>query len=179
MRLRGEKIYLQAITNLDKDYFYTIATKSDGAKFWYDDKQREKRLKSAFFKDWNEGHFYIRKPLAGQCFWIIVNSKKVGVIAYNVIDEKNQQTEIDIIIGSEEDMGKGYGSDAIKTLCGYIFEKLKLKKIWIEVRANNPRAIKAYQKAGFKKECVLKENEYFQGELVDCVRFGLLREDFA
>lgn len=105
-------------------------------------------------------------------------SKKIGVIAYNVVDQQNQSTEIDIIIGDESDMDKGYGSDAIKTLCAYIFEKLKLKKIWLEARANNPRAIKAYLKAGFKQECVLKGKEFFQGELVDCVRLGMEREDF-
>lgn len=179
MDLKGKNVHLVAITNLDKDYFYTIATQSDGAKFWYDDKRLEKRSKSAFFKDWTEEHFNVRKTRAGQCFWIIADEKKVGVIAYNVVDEQNQQTEIDIIIGSKEDMGKGYGSDAIRTLCSYIFKKLKLNKVWLEARANNPRAIKAYQKAGFKKERILKNKEYFQGELVDCVRFGLLRKDFA
>lgn len=179
MKLEGGKICLQSITNSDKNYFYTIATKSYGAKFWYDDKRREKRSKSAFFKDWHEGYFNARKPKSGQCFWIIGNSKKIGVIAYNAIDEQNQKTEIDIIIGNEEDVGKGYGSDAIKTLCSYIFDKLKLNKIWIEARANNPRAIKAYQKAGFKKEGILKEENYFQKKFVDCIRLGLLRKDFS
>jgi RimJ/RimL family protein N-acetyltransferase len=178
MKIKGEKITLQAITNSDKDYFYTIATKSDGAKFWYDDGQREKRSKEAFFKDWNEGHFEIEKPMSGQCFWIIADDKKIGVIAYNVVDEKNKQTEIDIIIGDEEDMNKGYGSDAIHTLCEYIFKTLKLNKVWIEARMNNPRAVKAYKKAGFKEEAVLEKSDFFQGEYVDCVRLGLLRKNF-
>jgi len=178
MKLQGEKIYLQSITNSDKDYFYIIATKSDGAKFWYDKKQREARSKSAFFKDWHEGYFNIKKTKAGQCFWIMQDKKKVGVIAYNTIDAQNKKTEIDIIIGDATNMGKGYGSDAIKTLCGYIFDKFGLNKIWIEARANNPRAIQAYQNTGFKKEGILREEDYFNGEFVDCVRLGILKKEF-
>jgi len=159
--------------------FYTLATQSDGALFWYDDKQREKRSKKAFFRDWHEGYFDSGKPKAGHCFWIMVAEEKVGVIAYNAIDEHNQKTEIDIIIGSEKDMGKGYGSDAIQTLCHYLFDRFQLNKIWIEARANNPRAVKAYQKAGFKKEGILKEEDHFQGKFIDRVRLGLLRKDFS
>lgn len=169
---------LQAVSESDKDDFYTMATKSDGARFWYDEDEREMRSKTAFFEDWTEGYFDVGKPDSGQCFWIIAEGKKVGVIAYNIIDEKSKKSELDIIIGSEEDMGKGYGSAAIKTLCKYLFEELKLNKVWIEARGNNPRAIQAYQKAGFKKEGVLREDDFFQGEFVDSVRLGMLSKDF-
>lgn len=172
MQIKGNKIILRAITNSDKDYFHTIATKSYGAKFWYDNLQREKRSKDAFFKDWNEGYFSLKKPKAGQCFWIIVKKKKIGVIAYNKID-KHKNAEVDIIIGDKEDMNRGYGSDAIKTLCAFLLKRLKVNKVWIEARINNPRAIRAYEKAGFKKEKILKKKDFFQGEFVDCIRLEM------
>jgi len=75
-------------------------------------------------------------------------------------------------------MGKGYGSDALKTLIKYLFENFNINKIWIEARVNNPRAIRAYEKAGFKKEGVLREEDYFEGKFVDCIRFGILRKEF-
>ncbi|MFA6549809.1 MAG: GNAT family protein [Candidatus Gracilibacteria bacterium] len=172
MQIKGDKIILCAITSSDKDYFYTIATKSYGAKFWYDDIKREKRSKTAFFNDWAEGYFDPKKPKEGQCFWMIAQEKKIGVIAYNKIDENNN-AEIDIIIADEEDMNKGYGTDAIKTLCEFLLKKLKVNKVWIEARMNNPRAIKAYQKAGFKKEKILEKKDFFQGEFVDCIRLEM------
>ncbi len=67
-------------------------------------------------------------------------------------------------------MGKGYGTDALKTLAKYLFDNFDVSKVWIEARANNPRAIRAYEKAGFKKETLLEKADYFEGELVDKVR---------
>ena len=56
--------------------------------------------------------------------------------------------------------------------------KLDVNKIWIEARANNTRAIRAYEKVGFKKEGLLREENYFEKKFVDCVRFGILRKEF-
>jgi RimJ/RimL family protein N-acetyltransferase len=50
--------------------------------------------------------------------------------------------------------------------------------VWIEARANNPRAVRAYEKVGFKKEGLLREEDYFDGRFVDCVRFGILKKEF-
>ena len=131
----------------------------------------------AFFNDWKDYFFDINKPEQGQCFWIKTDDKKIGVVCYSEFDKQNKKTELDIILGDKEDLGKGYGVDAIKALIKYLFMNFNLNKIWIEARGNNPRAIKAYQKAGFQKEGLLKEEDYFNGEFVDCVRFGILRNE--
>lgn len=108
----------------------------------------------------------------------MVDGKKIGQINYNKIDERNKKTEIDIIIGDKEDIGKGYGPNAMRTLIKYLFKNFDINKVWVEPRANNPRAIKAYKKVGFKKEGLLQEEDYFRGKFVDCVRFGILRKEF-
>lgn len=179
MQIKGEQVVLEPITEKDKQGFFYIATKSDGAKLWYDNKRREKRTAKAFFADWHAGYFNIRKPFLGQCFWICVGNEQVGVVAYNTIDACNKKTEVDIIIGDKKYMGKGYGPDALHTLCSYIFSHLDVNKIWIEARANNLRAIAAYKKAGFKQEGILKEENFFAGKFVDCVRLGMLRKNFT
>ena len=178
MILKGEKVTLVPIKPEEKDEFYELATKSYGSKFWHDKEETKKLTKEKFFKDWNEGYFDVNSPEKGQCFWIIVNGRKIGQVNYNKIDLQNKKVEVDIIIGSEEDMSKGYGSDSLRTLMKYLFEKLGVNKIWIEARGNNPRAIKAYEKAGFKKEGLLRGENYFEGKFVDCVRFGILRKEF-
>lgn len=58
--------------------------------------------------------------------------------------------EFDIIIADDKHKGKGYGSDALQTLSRYLFKEMGVQKCWIEVITGNPRAVKAYRKAGFK-----------------------------
>jgi len=179
MEIKGEKVTLIPIRLEERDEFYKLATESYGSQFWYDRKEKAERTKEDFFRDWHEGYFDSSRPFDGQCFWIVVNRRKIGQVNYNKIDKWNKNVEVDIIIGTKEYLGKGYGSDALKTLIKYLFKNFDLNKIWIGARANNPRAIKAYEKAGFKKEAVLRETDYFKGKFVDCVIFGILRKEFS
>lgn len=178
MKIEGEKIILVPIRPEEKDEFYKLVTESYGSKFWYDEERKTKRTKEDFFRDWNEGYFDSNSPERGQCFWIIANKERIGQINYNKVDLKNKKIELDIIIGAEKNMGKGYGSDALKTLIKYLFDNFDINKVWISARTNNPRAIAAYKKVGFKKECVLHKKDYFEGKFVDCVRFGILKKEF-
>lgn len=178
MELKGENVVLVPVRPEEKDQFYDLATKSYGSKFWYDDEYKKILTREKFFRDWNEGYFDLKSPEKGQCFWIILNKRKIGVIVYNKIDVKNKKVEIDIIIGEKENLGKGYGSDSLKTLIKFIFEKLDVNKIWIEARGNNSRAIGAYELVGFKREGLLREENYFEGKFVDCIRLGILRKEF-
>ncbi len=168
MEIKGEKIVLVPIKPEEKDEFYKLAAESEGSKFWYSDRGLAAPTREAFFQDWRDGYFDTNLPEKGQCFWITVDGEKIGQINYNEIDLAGKQVELDIIIGSEKNMGKGYGTDSLKILIKYLFDNFAINKIWIEPRANNSRAIKAYEKAGFKKE----------GNLVDKVKFVILRSGF-
>jgi len=178
MQIKGERITLVPIELEEKDKFYKLATESYGSKFWYDEEEKAKRTRERFFKDWHDGYFDLSLPEKGQCFWIVVKGEKIGQANYNKIDLENKNVELDIIIGDRENMGKGFGPDALKTLMKYLFSNFDINKIWIGARANNQRAVEAYEKTGFKKEGLLREQDYFEGKFVDVVRFGILRREF-
>jgi RimJ/RimL family protein N-acetyltransferase len=178
MEIKGEKVILAPIKLKEKGEFYNLVTKSYGSIFWYDKKDKKWTKKENFFKRWNKGYFGRSPSEKGQCFWIILGNKKIGQINYNPIHKRNKNVELDIIIGDKKNMGKGYGIDALRTLIKYLFEKFDINKVWIEARVNNPRAIKAYRRLGFKKEGLLREENYFGGKFVDCIRFGILRKEF-
>ncbi len=57
---------------------------------------------------------------------------------------------IDLFIGEEEYLGKGYGTEILRKFTRLLFEKYQAQKIVIDPNADNIRAIKSYQKAGFK-----------------------------
>lgn len=83
------------------------------------------------------------------CHFIIILDKKViGHISLN--KRKNKWYETQIIIGGKKYWGKGYGSKAIKLLIKRA-KGLGISKIYLEVRPNNARAIRAYENCGFHK----------------------------
>lgn len=179
MKINGKSVTLVPIKLKERNEFYNLATQSYGSKFWYDDEEKATRTKEDFFNDWNKAYFDMNSPKKGQCFWILAEGEKIGQINYNQIDTKNKRAELDIIIGSKDYMGKGYGFDALKALIKFLFDNFDLNKIVIEARGNNSRAIRAYQKVGFKKEGLLREEDYFENQFIDCVRLGLLKKDWT
>ena len=57
-------------------------------------------------------------------------------------------------ISHSEERGKGIGTWATEVTRDFAFEKLKLHRLELEVYSFNPRAERAYLKAGFRKEGV-------------------------
>jgi RimJ/RimL family protein N-acetyltransferase len=92
-------------------------------------------------------------PELGRCFLIVVAGEPVGHVMYNDIAERarRKQVELDIWMRSEEFCGKGYGSDALDALCRYLNERFGVEDFMVQPSARNPRAIRAYEKLGFKR----------------------------
>ena len=80
------------------------------------------------------------------------------------------------MIGDPAYHGKGYGTDAIRTLCKFGFEELNLHKLKAVVFAFNEGALRCYEKCGFEREGLLKEEIYREGAYHDVVMMGLRRK---
>jgi diamine N-acetyltransferase len=81
---------------------------------------------------------------------ILCNDKVIGNISLTHKD--NKTVEMHIIIGEKKYQDKGYGTLAINQAVKTTFNKLGYRKIIIEVRPDNFRAIRAYEKCGFVKK---------------------------
>ena len=86
----------------------------------------------------------------------------------------NRNAELRILLGDPLAQGKGHGSRACRLLVRFAFEKLGLHKVFLYVSARNPRAQRAFEKAGFTQEGVLKEEFFLDGRFVDVFRMAVL-----
>jgi RimJ/RimL family protein N-acetyltransferase len=84
-----------------------------------------------------------------------------------------------ITIGTRQLQGRGIGTEATACLVGYGFETLNLERIWLEVPAFNERAIRLYERVGFRREGVLRGHAYAAGQRHDVVVMGVLRGEPA
>ncbi|MDN5200326.1 GNAT family N-acetyltransferase [Fulvivirgaceae bacterium BMA10] len=102
-----------------------------------------------FLDDYEDYFFDGSKPLLGHSFIIELNEQPIGQINYGEIYPDDQVTELDIWLSARKYIGKGYGTDALITLCSYLHQKFHVKKFMIAPSERNIGAIKAYKKAGF------------------------------
>ncbi len=141
------------MTPTDKARFYKWATASDATPYWYGPMYGDcPPSREKFLSSWKSYYFDGSKPELGRCFLILVDGEPIGQINYNPINQKHHSTEIDLIIADSENWGKGYGSDAVRTLTAWLFENkgLDVREVWVAPIKSNPRAILAYMKAGFE-----------------------------
>ena len=106
----------------------------------------------------------------------IGTDKPVGSVYVRDIDETHHKAEYGIFIGEKESRGKGYGTAAAKLMVRYCFEELALHRLFLRVYAENERAIRSYEKAGFVKEAHLRDDVYIDGEYKDIVLMGILKD---
>ncbi|MEU5561925.1 GNAT family N-acetyltransferase [Micromonospora musae] len=80
----------------------------------------------------------------------------VGEAVLNLWDAENRACNFRILIGPGG-RDRGLGTEATRLIVGYGFERLGLHRVSLEVYATNPRARRAYEKAGFVAEGLLRD----------------------
>lgn len=98
----------------------------------------------------------------------------LGSVYIRDIDYTNRKAEYGIFIGEATGRGRGVGTAAAKLMLRYCFEELKLHKVFLRVIADNIRAIRSYEKAGFQKEAYLKDEVFVEGEYLDIIFMAVL-----
>jgi RimJ/RimL family protein N-acetyltransferase len=86
---------------------------------------------------------------------------------------------IGIAIGDAADRGKGHGTDSMRITLRYLFEELEMERASLGVFADNLRAVRSYQRAGFVVEGVQREEVLREGRRWDTMIMGVLRREWA
>ena len=87
-------------------------------------------------------------------------------------------TDLSIIIGEEDAWGKGYGTEAILLLLNYAFGYLNFHRVVVGVVGFNERAIRLYEKVGFKKEGIQRDGYFYDHKYHDFVMMSILEDEF-
>ena len=76
---------------------------------------------------------------------------------------------------AESCWGRGIMTDAIRQLCGIIFETTDILRIYAEPFSYNTGSRRALEKAGFRFEGMMKNNAVKNGKVVDMALYSLTR----
>jgi diamine N-acetyltransferase len=101
-----------------------------------------------FIEDYEEYFFDGSAPEKGRSYVIEVDGESIGHTNYYVLSPG--VAELDIWLAGENLTGKGYGSEALVVLVDHLHVELGYHTFVIRPSARNPRAVRAYEKAGFE-----------------------------
>jgi RimJ/RimL family protein N-acetyltransferase len=112
--------------------------------------------------------------------WAIchVEEGHIGNVSLQEISPINRTAEFAIIVGNHDHWGKGVAYLAAMKLFEHGFMKLGLEKIYCGMAATNKGMIRLAEKAGMKQEGCRRSHLYLEGNRVDMLEYGVLREEF-
>ena len=97
----------------------------------------------------------------------------VGVVSLKNRHPIDLHAEFAIVIGAGAHMGKGYGKAAARRMCLYGFGALRLRKIYLNVIADNVRAVRLYEELGFRFEGRFREHFFRDGVWNDLLWYSV------
>jgi ribosomal-protein-alanine N-acetyltransferase len=122
----------------------------------------------------------MNKSESGVVFGIVERGgdQLVGAAGLPEIDFRNRHASFGVFIGDRSKWGRGIGSEATYLVTKYAFETLNLNRVWLHVTTENVAGIRAYEKAGFRREGLLRQHLYREGRYFDIVSMAVLREEW-
>ena len=171
-KLIGERIYLSPRNNEEIEKFTE----------WLNDFQvTDYTGRSAYITTLEGEKKYFEENIDKNYIFFIVtldNDKLIGTVGLENYNAINRTATLGIFIGDKEYRNQGYGTETNKIILDYGFNYLNLKKIKLDLMSFNERALKCYQKCGFKEYGRRRKCKFINGKYYDSIEMDILAEEF-
>ena len=171
--LTGKRVYLRPLAKEDSVYL----------RKWSDDAEIRGLIGEVTPMSQADCEKFLEKVCADNSReWFVVvvkeNSRVIGEAGLLRMDRAWRATDVSVIIGEKEEWGKGYGTETILLLLDYAFRHLNFHRVAIGVVGFNERALRFWEKVGFRKEGVHRDGYYYDGKYYDFVMMSILEDEF-
>ena len=145
MELRGDRVVLRPLAEADVPRIVELGADPEVARWWR-----------------GLTHEHVLEKAQGEddgavVFAIVVDGEVAGMIQYfEENDEEFRHASIDLFLGAPYH-GHGLGTDAVRTMARHLIGDRGHHRLTIDPAAHNERAIRCYEKVGFRRVGVLRE----------------------
>jgi len=173
--LETKRLLLRPATTADLPFVLNLFSRSDTNRYSaYDDTStpaEAQQLFDAFLKPGSQTHFRLIADLRG-------TGEAVGTLGLYSYSERDRRAELgyDLL---RPHWGKGLMTEAVAELMRYAFEDLKLNRVEATTDAENAASIRVLERAGFRREGLIRQRRFYKGGFHDEALFGLLASDWA
>lgn len=101
----------------------------------------------------------------------------IGDAMISIVSPENEEAEIGWGV-SHQYTGRGYATEIGQALIQYIFEDLKLYRIYARCHPENLASVRIMEKLGMKKEGLLREHIKIRGERWSSFQYSLLATEY-
>jgi ribosomal-protein-alanine N-acetyltransferase len=171
--LIGSKVYLRPLEKADAPLIVP----------WFNDQEVIRtlhRYRPLTLKEEEEFLEQVMRDEGNVALGIVLREtdRLIGVTGLHHTDFRNRHCSFGILIGEKTEWGKGYGTEATGLVVRYAFETLNLNRVWLQAYEYNQGGLRAYEKVGFQREGVQRQDCFREGRYWDTILMAILREDW-
>jgi len=139
---------------------------------------QHRALNAAAEREWLEG---LHKRAEDHVFGIALRETGalIGCCGLHRVVLPHRSAELGVTIGEPARLNQGYGGEALRLLLAYGFDTLGLHRIELRVHENNPRAIRCYERLGFRREGEKREARWWAGRWWSVLEYAILEREWA
>ena len=167
MPIRGERVVLRPLEAADAPALGRIAAEPEVAHWWLGLTEQDVLEKAGPDED-------------ALVFAVELDGEVIGLAeAAEELDPDYRHASIDLFLGAAW-TGRGLGGDTVRTLARWLFDQRGHHRLTIDPALTNERAIRCYERVGFKRVGVLRRYERgVDGEWHDGLLLDLLPEELT
>lgn len=172
----------------EKDGYFIRPAKAEDAADYYEQNYcpldsevaRLTGCKEAFSREEVMSFFLKSLEEDDRYFFLIIapDGSIIGESVINEIDWTLRRANFRIALYRAAERGKGIGTWAAEATRDFAFETLKLHRLELDVYSFNPGAERAYTKAGFRREGVLRDAVMDGDSYADDILMSILEEEW-
>lgn len=173
--INGSLVKLKPLSIKDSDLFSTWVRDREVTK--YSLSKWLKKYSKNQIKEWLQSIINNKKSVN---FGIVekYSNNLIGYAGIANLNKKYKSGEYFIFIGNKSAWGKGYGTEVTKLIVEHGFKRLKLHRIQLTVSEPNIAGIKAYLKAGFKQEGIMRDAVMRDGKYHNKIIMSMLEDEW-
>jgi RimJ/RimL family protein N-acetyltransferase len=171
-KLIGEKVYLSPVSTDDFELFMQ----------WVNDMEITQyvSMSQRIFSELLEKDAIEKMAKSENNFTIVdlETDNAIGSCGYVSITEINRKATIGIWLGDKNYWSRGYGSDAMRLLLDFGFSVKNYNQMNLKVYSFNERAIRCYEKVGFKRQGVMRDDIIRGDKKFDSIYMDILASEY-
>jgi RimJ/RimL family protein N-acetyltransferase len=174
-RIRGQRVWLRAFEDSDLEPYRRAANSVDvgtwaGYPFPLGEATAERWYQRVVEHHGRDEYFFAVSPIGSDEF--------IGTVWLWSAGSRLDGLELSVFITAEAGLGQGTGTDAINAALDFVFGSYETERVWLSTEAENLRAQRSFEKAGFRRDGTIRHHFRRAGEWRDSALMAILREDW-
>ena len=95
------------------------------------------------------------------------------------LEPARRKAEFGIVIGDKGSWNGGLGTEALRLVLAYAFGELELNRVELTTAEENERAIRSYEKVGFAREGLKRQDRVVDGRFGNTVLMSILSKEWS